>query len=77
MEDKRGGGKISVPEHVLQIDVQEKASAARHALLILMQQTIPKLQNNISASYERNVTFFYAEVQHRFGDHYPPKRSMT
>lgn len=66
-----------MPEHVLQMDVKEKASAARHALLILMQQTMPKLQNNMSASHERNVTFFYAKVRHRFGDHYPPKRSMA
>jgi len=28
--------KITVPEHVLQMGMQEKASAARHAQLILM-----------------------------------------
>jgi hypothetical protein len=35
--------KITVPEHTLHMDVQEKASAAKHALLILMYQTMQKL----------------------------------
>jgi len=68
-EGEKKEDKITVPERVLQTDMQEKASAARYALLILMQETMTKLKNNISASYERNVTFFYAKVQHRFGNH--------